>query len=174
MQQTKSINQQQTTQEENFINPFNTILESVLREGAHKLLQQALENEVAEYLEAHKHNLDACGHQQIVRNGYHKERTIVTGLGAISITQPRVHDTSGKKQFTSNILPKYMRRVASVDNLIPVLYLKGISTGDFASALESILGPQASGLSATNVVRLKQRWEDEYKDWNKRSLKDKH
>ncbi len=174
MKKTECINQTGSTQEENVENPFNTILESVLRSGAHKLLLQALENEVAEYLGKHKQDIDATGHQMVVRNGYHNEREIVTGLGPINLKQPRIHDTSGKRQFSSNIVPKYMRRIASVDNLIPVLYLKGISTGDFATALESILGPQASGLSATNIVRLKQCWEEEYKDWNRRSLKNKH
>ena len=174
MKQLKSINHPAAAQEENILNPFNTTLENVVRSGAQKLLIQALNNEVAEHLAKHKNDTDMQGHQVVVRNGYHKEREIVTGIGPLKVKQPRVHDTSGKRQFTSNILPKYLRRVASIDNLIPVLYLKGISTGDFATALESILGPHAAGLSATNIVRLKQCWEEEYKEWSRRSLKDTH
>ncbi|MCD6129961.1 MAG: transposase, partial [Deltaproteobacteria bacterium] len=106
------------------------------------------------------------------------ERQILTGIGPISIKQPRVDDRKLKsneaKRFTSKILPKYMRRIPSINNLIPVLYLKGISTGDFSSALSAILGKNTKGLSPANIVRLKKQWEDEYKKWSKRDLHHKN
>jgi len=153
---------------------FDNALEKVLREGAKKLLVSALEHEIEEYLAAYKHSKDNNGHQYVVRNGYCPEREIVTGIGPLSIKKPRVHDRSGQCQFTSTILPKYLRRMPSIDNLIPVLYLKGISTGDFRPALRAILGDNVTGLSATNIVRLKQVWESDYKNWNKRDLSNKH
>lgn len=153
---------------------FDNALEEVLQSGAKQLLQLALENEVAEYVKRYQEKRNEKGHQQIVRNGYHHERKIITGIGPVEVRQPRVHDKSKEEAFYSRILPRYMRRIASVDNLIPALYLKGISTGAFSTALEAILGKNAPGLSATNIVRLKQVWEKEYKDWTTRSLKEKH
>jgi putative transposase len=155
-----------------------SVLEAIAREGARKLLQQALEHEVAEYIEAHASKLDEQGCRQVVRNGSMPERTLVTGLGPIAIRQPRVDDRgldSGEagERFSSRILPRYLRRVASVDNLLPVLYLKGVSSGQFVTALASILGEGASGLSATNIVRLKAHWEAEYKGWANRDLSGK-
>jgi transposase-like protein len=106
-----------------------------------------------------------------------EEREILTGMGPLGIKQPRVDDRRlaelEEPRFSSGILPRYMRRVPSVDNLIPVLYLKGVSTGDFGEALEAILGPNAPGLSATNVVRLKAVWEREYQDWCRGDLSGK-
>jgi len=139
-----------------------TALEAIIQEGARSLLQEAIRNEVAEYINRFQHTRDAEGHRLVVRNGFLPEREIVTGVGPLRVKQPRVRDRREGEAFTSNILPRYMRRVPSVDNLIPVLYLKGISTGDFAQVLESILGKNASGLSATNIVRLKKLWEEEY------------
>lgn len=147
-----------------------SILEEIIREGARKLLQQAIENEVTEYLERFNGQRDARGRRLVVRNGTLPERELVTGIGPLKIRQPRVRDRREDEFFSSGILPRYMRRVPSVDNLIPVLYLKGISTGDFTKALEAILGPNASGLSATNIVRLKHRWELDYQQWAKRDL----
>jgi putative transposase len=150
------------------------ILEEVLRNGAQKLLASALENEVEELIERLKNERNDAGHQQVVRNGYHQKRTLVTGIGPLSVQPPRVRDKAGTIRFSSSILPTYMRRLPSIDNLIPVLYLKGISTSDFPEALRAILGDQAAGLSATNIVRLKQVWEQEYGEWAKRDLTDKH
>jgi transposase-like protein len=144
-------------------------LEKLLSEGARQLLQAAIENEVAEYLKEHATCRNAQGHQEVVRNGSLPERTLVTGVGPVTIQQPRVRHR-GEGCFTSRILPRYMRRVPSVDALIPALYLRGVSTGDFTQALEAILGPQAAGLSATNVVRLKAGWEDDYRKWKARDL----
>lgn len=150
-----------------------TALEAIIQEGARSLLQEAIRNEVTEYINRFKHTLDDDGRRLVVRNGFLPEREIVTGVGPLKVKQPRVRDRREGEAFTSNILPRYMRRVPSVDNLIPVLYLKGISTGDFAQVLESILGKNASGLSATNIVRLKKLWEEEYQQWTRRDLSHK-
>jgi transposase-like protein len=107
-----------------------------------------------------------------VRHGFLPERELLTSIGPLSIRQPRVRDKREGKAFTSAILPRYMRRVPSLDNLIPVLYLKGISTGDFTEALEAILGENAKGLSASTVVRLKKQWEQDFRAWAKRDLTD--
>ena len=143
--------------------PSWSVLEQIAREGAQKMLKLALENEVDEYVEKHSSKVDRNGKRIVVKNGSMPKRDIVTGIGPLTIKQPRVDDRSlANQRFTSNILPRYMRRIPSVDNLLPVLYLKGISTNDFTTALSSILGEGASGLSATNIVRLKKVWEDEY------------
>ncbi len=147
-----------------------SILEQIIREGARKLLQGAIESEVSEYLERFRCQRDAGGRRLVVRNGSLPSRELVTGVGPLRIRQPRVRDRREGEAFSSNILPRYMRRVPSLDNLIPVLYLKGISTGDFTRALEAILGEKASGLSAANIVRLKRQWEQEYQQWSKRDL----
>jgi transposase-like protein len=151
-----------------------SILEEILREGARKLLQQAINNEVEEHIESLRMQRDASGRRQVTKNGFLPERELITGIGPLRIKQPRVRDSREGETITSRILPRYMRRIASIDNLIPVLYLKGISTGDFSRALEAILGENAPGLSATNIVRLKKQWEQDYQQWSKRSLKDKH
>ena len=116
---------------------------------------------------------DEHGRRMVVRNGFLPERSILTGIGPLPVKQPRVRDKREVEFFTSSILPRYMRRAPSLDNLIPVLYLKGISTGDFMEALEAILGETAKGLSANTIVRLKRQWEQEYKDWAHRDLTDK-
>ena len=158
-------------------NPWS-VLEEIVREGARKMLQVALESEVEEYVRTHQNHRDEKGHQLVVKNGSMPEREIITGMGPIRIKQPRVDDRKvgdnpEEERFSSNILPRYMRRVPSIDNLIPVLYLKGVSTGGFSDALSAILGEGVRGLSATNIVRLKQGWEEEYKGWNERDLSEK-
>jgi putative transposase len=145
---------------------FTTGLEEILRAGARRLLQQAIENEVEEYIERYKDQRDEKNRRVVKRNGYLPQRQIQTGLGSLEIEQPRIRGTS----FTSAILPKYMRRVPSLEGLIPSLYLQGVSTGNMQEALEAILGKDAKGLSATNVVRLKEIWEKEYAEWNRRDL----
>jgi transposase-like protein len=151
-----------------------TALEEVLRIGAQRMLMAAIEGEVGDYVNRFADELDAEGHRLVTRNGFLPERELVTGIGPVPVRQPRVNDRRVSVQFTSKILPPYMRRVPSIDALIPCLYLKGISTGDFSEALEAILGPQASGLSATNIVRLKEGWKQDYEGWRKRSLLGKH
>ena len=148
----------------------NSLLEEIIREGARKVLQAAIEHEVGAYIDMFKELKDETGKRMVVRHGFLPERDLLTGIGPLSIKQPRVRDKREGKSFTSAILPRYMRRVPSLDNLIPVLYLKGISTGDFTEALEAILGENAKGLSASTMVRLKKQWEQEYRAWAKRDL----
>lgn len=150
-----------------------SVLDELIREGARRMLQVAMENEVREYLEAQAPVRDDAGRRSVVRNGHLPERDLVTGVGPVRVKQPRVRDRREGHRFTSQILPPFMRRVPSVDALIPVLYLKGISTGDFSEALEAILGPNAIGLSATNIVRLKEGWQKDYETWAKRDLGNK-
>jgi putative transposase len=121
---------------------------------------------VNEHLELYKDKRDECGRRAVKRNGYLPQRQIQTGLGEVTIEQPRIRGV----QFTSAILPKYMRRVPSLEALVPTLYLKGVSTGDMQEALEAILGKNAKGLSSTNIVRLKEIWEKEYVEWNTRDF----
>jgi len=149
------------------------VLEMIIREGARRMLQAAIENEVSEYIDRFKTQTDLQGHRLVVRNGSLPEREIITGIGPLPMKQPRIRDKRASENFTSNILPRYMRRVPSIDALVPFLYLKGISTGDFSHALANILGENAPGLSATNIVRLKKIWEQDYQEWAKRDLSDK-
>lgn len=152
------------------------VLSSVLRVGAQRMLAQAIEAEVESYLQERIGLVNRAGHRQVVRNGYLPERTILTGLGSIEVTQPRVLDRRSKGEaetFSSKILPPYLRKTKSLDELIPWLYLKGVSTGDFHEALQALVGPQAAGLSASTVTRLKSIWESEHVEWSKRSLEGK-
>ena len=150
-------------------------LDQLLHEGAREMLMTAVEAEVAAYIDAHQQEVDERGRRLVVRNGQAQERTLVSGVGPLKIRAPRVDDRrvdeQGRKfRFTSEILPPYLRRTKSVEELIPWLYLKGISTGDFTEALEALLGPDAPGLSATTVVRLKEVWRRDYEAWSKRDL----
>jgi putative transposase len=155
------------------------VLTEILRQGAQKMLATAIENEVVEYIAEHENQRDACGYRLVVRNGWLPARTIQTGVGPVEVEQPRVNDKrideNGQRiHFSSKILPPYLRRTKSIDELIPWLYLKGISTGDFTEALQALLGPQAPGLSATNIVRLKESWQQEWSGWSKRSMEGKY
>jgi putative transposase len=149
------------------------VLTEILKEGARDMLASAIENEVAEYIAQHANKRDPNGHRLVVRNGYLPERSIQTGIGSIPVQQPRVHDKRHGEQFASIILPPYLRKTKSLEELIPWLYLKGISTSDFAEPLRALLGPQAKGISANSIVRMKRCWQDQWKDWSKRSLEDK-
>jgi putative transposase len=140
------------------------------------MLTQAIEAEVAEWIERHSSSTDGNGRRQVVRNGYLPKRSITTGLGPMEVRQPRVHDrrpADEAEPFSSKILPPYLRKTKSVEELIPWLYLKGVSTSDFSEALTALLGSNTPGLSATTVTRLKQVWEDEQQAWSRRSLADK-
>jgi putative transposase len=148
-------------------------LNEILRQGAQTMLTQAIEAEVAEWIEQHQHVIDQRGRRQVVRNGSLPERKLVTGVGEVSIEQPRVHDrrpVAQREHFSSKLLPPYLRKTKSIEELIPYLYLKGISTGGFQEALSALLGPDCPGLSATTIVRLKAVWEQEYHGWSTRSL----
>lgn len=152
------------------------LLDDILQEGARKLLQAAIEEEIDKHLEKYKSLRDAEGKQLITRNGHMPEREIQTGVGPVSVRRPRVDDRAlpEDERFSSIILPPYIRRAPTIDALIPLLYLKGVSTNDFPTALSAILGPEAKGLSSSTVVRLKSIWEEDYKKWSNRSLEKKH
>ena len=130
----------------------------------------ALEAEVENYLEAHHEARDEHGRRLVVRNGYAATRRVQTGLGHLEVRAPRVDDRREQERFTSRILPPYLRRTPSLENLIPILYLKGISTSAMSAALEPLLGPQAAGLSPATIVRLISGWQDDYQAWLKRDL----
>jgi transposase-like protein len=154
------------------------LLERLVREGARNALQAALEEEVTLFLQRFAGFRDDRGHRRAVRNGYMPERTILSGIGPLEVRQPRVddrrlRDSEGGQRFSSAILPRFMRKTPSLEALIPVLYLKGISTGDFSEALAAILGEGAKGLSASVITRLKEGWLEEHKQWSSRTLEDK-
>jgi transposase-like protein len=142
------------------------------------MLKQALEAEVEEYISAHKHERDDKGHATVVRNGKARARQVTMGSGTVEIEAPRVNDKrvdeDGERQkFTSAILLPYMRRSPKVTEVLPLLYLRGLSTGDFKPALESLLGENASGLSPSTITRMTTEWEEEHERFSKRSLADR-
>ena len=159
---------------------FSDPLTDVLRDGARTLLAGAVEAEVAAFMAKHADLKTEDGHQRIVRHGHLPEREIMTGIGAVAVRQPRVRDraTDGdggnRVRFTSALLPPYARRTRSLEVLLPILYLKGISTGDFSEALAALLGQDAPGLSASTIGRLKEIWSDEHACWHKRDLSARH
>jgi transposase-like protein len=154
--------------------PVADALTEVLRSGARELLQSAVEAEVAEFIAGHRELKDERERQRVVRNGYKPERTIQTGIGDVAVKAPRVRDREGSIKFHSSILPAYLRRTRSIEELLPWLYLKGLSTGDFSSALTALLGQDAPGLSAATISRLKEVWKEEYQRWSRRDLSSKH
>ena len=150
-------------------------LTEVLRHGARTLLAQAIEAEVQTFLASHADLVDDAGRRRLVRNGFLPERTIQTGIGEVPVRQPRVRDRGigapyAKIRFTSAILPRYLRRTRSLEELLPWLYLKGISSGDFSEALAALLGPEAPGLSASTIGRLKEAWQADLEGWQARDL----
>jgi transposase-like protein len=141
-------------------------------------LQKAIEDEVAAYVEAHAHQLDGEGRRLVVRNGRKPPRTILSGVGPLEVIQPRVDDRRVDEEgvrfrFTSKILPPYLRKTKAIEDLVPWLYLKGISTGEMSDALVH-LGFDGQGLSAASVTRMTEIWRDEYAEWSKRDLSGKH
>ena len=155
---------------------FADPLTEVLRNGARSLLAQAVEAEVAEFLAKHGDLKTASGLSRMVRHGHLPEREVMTGIGPVGVRQPRVRDRGvaaenvGRIRFTPTILPPYARRSRSLEVLIPILYLKGLSTGDFEEALAALLGKDAPGLSASTIARLKEIWLGEHEHWRKRDL----
>ncbi len=150
--------------------PVTDLLGDVLKQGAQQLLAKAIEAEVAMLL-AEYQDQKTDGVQSVVRNGYLPERKIQTGLGELPVKVPKIRDRSGQGiKFNSALIPPYLKRSKAMEEFIPWLYLKGISTGDMQPALESLLGKGTKGLSANTVSRLKQSWEDDYDQWRKRDL----
>ena len=156
---------------------FPNSLTEILRNGAHALLAQAVELEVTDFIGRYADLKTAAGRQRLVRHGHLPKREIMTGIGPVAVRQPRVRDrepSEGERiRFSSNILPPYVRRTKSLEVLIPILYLKGISTGDFEDALGALLGKDAGGLSASTIGRLKEAWADEHARWLDRDLSGK-
>ena len=146
-------------------------LTEILKDGAQKLLAAAIEAELKELLDKYKVLKTETCQQAVVRNGYLPKREIQTGLGEISVCLPKVRDRSGSGiKFNSMLVPPYLKRTKAMEEFLPWLYLKGISTGDFQDTLKSFLGQDSPGLSANTISRLKQVWEKEYHDWRKRNL----
>jgi transposase-like protein len=147
---------------------------AVLREGARRMLMQAIEAEVETFLAAHAELTDEQGRRRFVRNGHAPERQLQTGIGPLEIHRPKLRDRGTADaepiRFTSAILPAYLRRTRNIEELLPWLYLKGISTGQFAEALTALLGPEAPGLSAATVRRLTEAWQEEHTGWQQRDL----
>jgi transposase-like protein len=146
-------------------------LDALCLEGAQQMLHRALEIEVAEYLERHQAARDERGHALVTRNGKANPRQVTTGAGTMTVEAPRVRDRREDHRFTSAILPPYMRRSPKVAEVLPVLYLRGLSTGDFEPALVSLLGKAATaGLSPTAITRLTAAWQRDYEDFRKRTF----
>ena len=166
--------------------PGRDVLTEVLRGGAQRMLVEAIDAEADDWIAQHAALKDRRGCRAVVRNGHHPTRTLVTGIGPVEVSQPRVLDrrivgtndtgesidANGQpvERFRSSILPPYLRKTKAIEELIPWLYLKGISTGDFGEALAALVGPQAAGLSAAAITRLLTAWQEEYAVWNRRSL----
>lgn len=152
-------------------------LDQIIREGAQRMLQAAINAEVDSFVERHSDRRDEHGRRLVVRNGSLPAREILTGAGPVQVQQGRVRDNSPdadeRVQFTPSVLPAYLRRSSAIEELIPWLYLKGVSTGDFQEALQALVGEKAQGLSANVVVRLKQQWGEEYDAWCQRDLSQK-
>ncbi|PIR53273.1 IS256 family transposase [Candidatus Peregrinibacteria bacterium CG10_big_fil_rev_8_21_14_0_10_49_10] len=144
-----------------------SILDEIARQGAVQMLVNALQREVSEYVADHASEVDSNGHRLVTRNGKGQPRKITFGSGQVEIQAPRVNDRRDGQKFTSMILPPYLRKSPNIESLLPVLYLRGLSTGDFREALSSILGEGARGLSPGSIVSLKRSWEKEFDDWRK-------
>ncbi len=157
---------------------FEDPLSEIVRNGARSMLAQAIEIEAEQFLSAHAHLTTDDGYQRLVRHGHLPERQIQTGIGSVTVKKPRVRDRGGKGadriKYTSAILPSYIRRSKSLDELIPALYLRGISTGDFQEVLSALLGLDAPNLSHETIRRLKSVWRQEWEKWRKRDLSAKH
>lgn len=150
---------------------FTDSLTELLRQGAHQLIQQAVEVELDEFMARFKDRLLDNGLAAVVRNGYLPERDIQTGIGPVKVKIPKVRSKDGKPvTFRSALVPPYVRKSRSVEAALPWLYLKGISSGEMEAALEVLVGPDAKGMSASTVSRLKQIWAKEYRDWRSTPL----
>lgn len=147
------------------------ILTRMLRQGAQELISKAVQAELNHFLDQYQDVVDDQGRKSVVRNGYQPERKLMTGVGPVDIQVPKTRDKSGQGiHFRSELLPPYIKRTKSIETLLPWLYLKGISTGDFSEALAALLGKDAKGLSAGTISRLKQVWSQEHDIWRKRDL----
>ena len=153
---------------------FELSLDEIAREGARRLLVQALNQEVEEYVQQFSTEVDESGKRLVVRNGNGQSRSVTMGSGAVEVKCPRVNDKRDGEKFFSSILPPYLRKSLKIESLLPVLYLKGLSTGDFKSALGAFLGEGTMGLSPASIVKLKKVWEEEFDLWSKRPITKKY
>lgn len=158
---------------EELVAATRSLLDDLVQEGALRMLMAALGVEVEAYIAEHGAARDASGRALVVRNGLARERAVATTAGVLRVKAPRVNDRRDGERFTSQVLPPYLRRSARLEEALPVLYLRGLSTGDMAPALETLLGTAARGFSATTITRLTEVWKDEYKAWSKRDLSGK-
>jgi putative transposase len=150
-------------------------LTALLRSGARQLLEQAIEAEVAAFLTSMKELKLADGRDRVVRHGHGPERVIQTGIGPVEVQRIKVRDRAAgpageRIRFSSALLPRWARRTSSLDALLPILYLRGVSAGDFQEALSVLLGKDAPNLSPSVIARLKETWADDYARWQKRDL----
>lgn len=152
-------------------------LDELVRRGAQEMLQTAIHAEVDQFLAQYAERVDEQGRRLVVRNGHLPSREVLTGAGPLQVQQPRVRDKSPEKEnrvhFSPSVLPAYLRKSPAIEELIPWLYLKGVSTGDFTEALQALFGEQAKGFSPNVIVRLKEQWGQEYEEWMKRDLSEK-
>jgi len=147
------------------------LLTAMLRQGAKDLISRAVQAELTEFLAQYQDVVDGEGRRSVVRNGHLPKRQIMTGIGPVDIEVPKTRDKSGQGiHFRSEFLPPYIKRSKSLETVLPWLYLKGISTGDFSEALASLLGEDAKGISAGTISRLKQTWIQEHDVWRQRDL----
>ena len=150
---------------------FHFTIDEFIQQGAQRMLLAALQAEVDTYIQQHRSEQDGNGYALVVRNGRSQERTIQSGVGQLKLRQPRINDKRKGQRFSSNILPPYMRKTPRLEEALPILYLRGLSTGDFQEALGALLGEEAiAGFSPTTITRLLSVWQDEYKVWRKRPL----
>lgn len=153
---------------------FELSLDEIAREGARRLLVQALNLEVEDYIQQCTGEVDESGKRLVVRNGAGRPRNITMGSGAVEVQAPRVNDRRDGERFLSAILPPYLRKSPKVESLLPILYLKGLSTSNFQSALAEFLGEGTMGLSPASIVKLKKIWESEFEVWSKRKITKKY
>lgn len=152
-----------------------SLIDEIVREGAPRMLAAALQAEVADYIDRFSGEVDENGHRLVVRNGYHAERDVLTAAGAVNVKAPRVNDkridpdTVERQRFSSSILPAWVRKSPQMNEVLPLLYLHGLSTSDFGPALEQFLGSGA-GLSAASITRLTTQWQNEAKTFQNRDL----
>lgn len=149
-------------------------LDDIAREGARRMLVEALDLEVAEYIAKHQDLRGDDGRRLVVRHGKAEPRRVTLGSGTVEVQAPRVRDHREGERFLSQLLPPYLRKSPNVESLLPILYLKGLSTSDFKSALEELLGEGTAGLSPSSIVTLKKSWEVEFKKWRAKKITDRY
>ena len=148
---------------------FRDELSEMVRVGAQQMIRAAVEAELKSFLEGYEGERDVGGRRAVVRNGYQREREVLTGVGPVRVRVPKTRDRAGGRRcFRSELLPPYLRKARRVEAVVPWLYLKGVSSNDFGGALEALFGGEVKGLSAATIMRLKRVWEEQYVEWCER------